>query len=562
MGSLRSDAMLTNDLDRLPPEVRAAVTGPGSPFHLVREDVRGVGMTVFARRPPSLPALLLGAAQQHSDRPYLVFPGREITYDEIVRQVPVLAAALRDTYGVRRGDRVAVVGPNSPEYALTLWATAWLGAVTVSLNGWWTGEELRHGLILTEPRVLLGDERQLERLGGTTVPTFSFSELFAAMERTTVAAPVDAELHEDDPLAILFTSGTTGRPKGAVITHRGLLNFALDAQLRGATEAILTGQTGPPPGPPVALLVGPLFHISGLGPLLGTAPAVGTTLVFPPAGRWDATVHLELTAQHGVTQWSGVPTQILRLLRHPRLRSYDLSTVRSIGLGGAPLSSELAALLGSVLPHARPAMGFGMSETCGLGTTIGGALLVGNPQSIGLATPTSEVRVLAADGRDAGFGEVGEIAIRTPSMFLGYWADEAATAAVLDPDGWYRTGDHGRIVDGMLQLESRLRDMIIRGGENVYPIEIENRLSEHPLIADAAVIGMPHEELGQEVLAVIVAAEGATLTPPEVREWVGRTLARYKVPAHVRFVTALPYSPTGKLLKRELERQILEAPCR
>ncbi|TQS42170.1 acyl--CoA ligase [Cryptosporangium phraense] len=501
-------------------------------------------MTVFARRHPHLPAVLLAAAEQHSDRPYLVFPDRQLTYKEAVDRIPAVAAVLRDVYGVGRGDRVAVVGPNSLEYALTLWAVAWLGAISVGLNGWWTGAEMRHGLAVAQPRVLVGEPRQLDRLTEDPgLPTVTFGEVFSQLGRA--AAPLDPELGEDDPVAILFTSGTTGRPKGATITHRGLVNFAQDSQFRGAADALLAGRETPS-SPPVSLLVGPFFHISGIGPLLAGGPFNGMTMVFPPRGRWDPLVHLSLTARYGVTQWSGVPTQLLRLLRHPALASYDVSTLRTIGFGGAPMSSELAALLGSVIPGARPAMGFGMSETCGQGTNIAGELLVDNPQSIGYATPTSEVRVLSEGD------EVGEIAIRCPSGFLGYWGDPAATAAVLDADGWYRTGDYGRILGGMLQLESRLRDMIIRGGENIYPIEIENRLSEHPAILDAAVIGVPHDDLGQEVLAVVV----SSLSAREVREWVGLTLAPYKVPAHVRFVDALPYSATGKLLKRELERSL------
>ena len=549
--------MLTNDLDRLPPEVRSALTGPGSPFELTREDVRGVTMTVFAHRPPHLPALLLAAAVHHADRPYLVFPDRQLTYRETVGEVQALAAALRTVHGVRRGDRVAVVGPNSLEYALTLWAVTWLGAVSVSLNGWWTGTEMRHGLALAEPRLLIGDERQLARLEGPGVPALTFAELFASIGPGSPGDPVDPDLVEDDPVSILFTSGTTGRPKGAVITHRGLVNFAQDAQLRGTAEAILSGAATPPPAPPVALVVSPFFHISGLGPLLAGAPHNGMTMVFPPRGRWDPQLHLELTGRYGVTQWSGVPTQLIRLLRlvdGPDGGRYDVSTVRTIGMGGAPITAELAALLGSVIPGARPAQGFGMSETCGQGTTIAGARMVAHPQSIGLATPTSEVQLRSPDGSETPEGEVGEIYIRSPSAFLGYWNDPAATAAVLSRDGWYRTGDFGRIVDGMLQLESRLRDLIIRGGENIYPIEIENRLSEHPDLLDAAVIGVPHDELGQEVLAVVVARPG--VTQADVREWAGRTLAPFKVPTHVRFVDALPYSATGKLLKRELEKQI------
>ena len=574
--------MLSRRLDLVPPPVRAALTGPGAPFELATEPVRGVEMTVFAHRAPHLPAhLLAAAAGRHPDRPYLAFPGATISYGEAVRIIPRVAAALRQRFGVGRGDRVALAGANSPEYALTLWAVAWLGAIAVGLNGWWTGAELEQGLELTEPRVVLGDKRRLARLrpgaAGPGVPVVEFGELAELGQGPTDGlvggdggdgVPV-ARIDEDDPVSILFTSGTTGRAKGAVITHRGLVNFAGEAMIRGALDALTTpdpadGQAPwpalTPADPPVSLQTGPFFHISGIGPLMASAPASGITLVFPPEGRWDPGRHLELTARHRVSVWAGVPTQLIRLLRHPELRSHDLSSVRTIAFGGAQVTAGLTTLLKAELPAVRVSNGYGMSETCGMGTAVSGADLLDDPLSVGLATPTSEVVLRDADGRDIPDerpGTVGEICIRSPSVFLGYWANEAATAAVLDAGGWYRTGDFGRISGGVLYLESRMRDLIIRGGENIYPVEIENRLTQHPDVLDAAVIGLPHDELGQEVLAVVVARDGHPPSAAGLRRWAGQTLAPFKVPSQVAFVASLPYSETGKLLKRQLERDIL-----
>ncbi|MGW1029061.1 class I adenylate-forming enzyme family protein [Streptomyces sp. NPDC002577] len=559
--------MLSNQLDSLPDQVREALTGPGGPFELTTEEVRGVKMTVFARRAPNLPALLTSAAQSHPDRDYLVFPGKSVSYGETVHLVPRIAGLLRDRFGVGPGDRVALAGANSLEHALTLWAVLWLGAVVVGLNGWWTGDELREGIDLTAPLVLLGDERRLARLEqkpGSRVAGTTFTDCMPGPGADVVPP---AEIDEDDAASILFTSGTTGRSKGAVITHRGLVNYAMDAKLRGAIDAALSRETQQAPGPaPVMLLASPLFHISGIGPLLANAPSTGMTLVFPPEGRWDPGRHLELTARYGVTSWTGVPTQLIRLLRHPDVDRYDLRQVRSVGFGGAPLPAALAALLVEKLPHARVAGGYGMSETCGLGTATSGARLLGDPRSAGPATPTCQVVLRDAEGNDipdrrtaTHAEEYGEICIRTPSCFLGYWDDGPATAAALDTDGWYHTGDYGRIADGVLYLESRMRDLIIRGGENIYPVEIENRLTEHPGLLDAAVIGVPHEELGQEVMAVVVPCDTAAPSAAEVRSWVAQKLAPFKVPSQVRFVSGLPYSPTGKLLKRELEQQIAAA---
>ncbi len=555
--------MLTNDLDRLTTEQRAALTGPDSPFEMRIESVRGTSMRVFARRPRSLAQVLRSAAERFGDRTYLDFPHRRLTYREAVRQAALVAAVLRDSYGVGPGDRVALAGPSSPEYALTVWALTWLGAVGVGLNGWWTGAELKQGIGLAEPMLLIADERQLGRLAaedmaGTTVATFR--EVFDLLSETTSPAE-PAAVDEDDLAIILFTSGTTGRSKGAMIPHRALIGIGMDGMIRGATEVLVSGEK-PSTEPTVLLLPSPFFHISGLSPLMVTAPLAGATLVFLPAGRWNSRAQLEYTQRARVSGWSGVPTQLIRLLRDPEFDTFDLSSLRSVGLGGAPISTEVMNLLAARLPGVRPGSGYGSTETAGIGTTIAGKRLIAHPQSIGLATATADVVLRDIDGTDVTEAPdaVGEICIRCSSTFLGYWRDAAATAAVLDEHGWYRTGDYGRVVDGMLQLESRLRDMIIRGGENIYPLEIENRLSEHPRLTDAAVIGIPHDELGQEVVAVVVVAAGATVEPAEIREWVGQTLAAFKVPAHIWYRDSLPYSPTGKVLKRELERESESVP--
>ncbi|MDT3446477.1 MULTISPECIES: class I adenylate-forming enzyme family protein [unclassified Pseudofrankia] len=583
------------DGDLLPPPLRDRLMGPAAPFELAREQVRGIEMTVFARRPPHLPAMLAAACRRFPDRPYLVFTEADgaattLTFAETAARAVRIAGVLRDKFGVRKGDRVGFVAANCAEYAAGMWAALSLGAIAIGLNGWWTGPELAHGLRLTTPTVVFGDERRLARLEGipeaTNQPVLTFAELFAALPAADDEADTDGaeevaaallalcpDLREDDPVTILFTSGTTGRPKGALVPHRALVNFSPDAALRGAARQLLdqaaqaraqaqaspASQASPAqapaaPPPPVAILAGPFFHISGIGPLLSHAPYNGMTLVFAPPGKWDPTVHLDLTARYGVTNWSGVPTQFLRLLEHPRLDEYDLSSLRGLGGGGAALPPEVVRLIERVLPGRTLGGGYGMTETAGIGATTGGSRLRDAPGSLGVATPTSEIRVIGPDGAELPDGEVGEICVRCPSVFLGYWENEEATAAVLDADGWYRTGDFGRTDGGLLYLESRLRDMIIRGGENIYPIEIENRLVEHPGLADAAVIGVEHRELGQEVLAVVVRREGADVTAGDVQAWVAAALARFKVPAHVRFATELPYNATGKLLKRELEK--------
>jgi acyl-CoA synthetase (AMP-forming)/AMP-acid ligase II len=549
----------------LPDAVREGLTGPGAPFELVTEDVLGVSMQVFANRQRDLRELLLSAADRFGDRPYVVFPERTLTYGSILGPVAATARTLADKYGVTKGDRVAIAAANCVEYAITFWATTMLGAVTVAMNGWWTGPEMAYALDLTEPRVLLGDERRIERLAGIDVdaglPVVVFEDDFAAIEADgSGAALPDQPIAEDDPYLILFTSGTTGRPKGALLSHRSNINFLWMAMLRGAESfaraAAATGKMPERPAtPPCTISASPYFHVSGLNCQLVMACSSGMTIVYPPSGRWREDVHLALTERHRATMWSLVPTQLWRLLDWPDLDRYDLSSLQTVGGGSAMWPPELLRRLEEKLPGARPGLGtgWGMTESNGGGTQLRSDATYVHPDSIGNASPTVEIEIRdPATGAPVGDGEVGEICIRTPALFLGYWDDDEATRAALSDDRWYRTGDFGHAIDEYVFLEGRRQDLIIRGGENIYPAEIENRLFEHPAIAEVAVVGIDHPTLGQEVKAYVVTHDGATLSADDVRSFAGDALANYKVPAHVEFLGALPHNATGKVLKHLL----------
>jgi len=539
-------------------EARVRLTGPGAPFEVTQELVNGAMADVFVRRAPSLPSLLSAAALAYPDRIFLTFHDEEFSYPSFERKVKELAGRLSQRYGISKGDRVAIVGANSAGYALSFWATIFLGGIVAGLNGWWTTSELEDGIELVSPKLILGDAPRLARLSPVrptrSAPVVTFDALRIMTESTTEAQLPD-DIDEDDPAVILFTSGTTGRPKGATLSHRNFIHCGQVNRLQGAIAADPTAAPPEPKRQPSSISGGPFFHVSGALGLLN-APAAGARIVFPPPGKWDEVAHLRLTEQHRVAVWSGVPTQFWRLLQHSEFASFDLSSVEFAGGGGASFAPELVRQIRGRLPGVAVRIGYGMTESSGLGLGIDGDDLCDQTGAIGAPVPTCEVAVQRSDGSPTRADEVGEICLRHASVFLGYWRNSSATAEVLGPNGWYRTGDFGRVTDGVVFLESRIRDLIIRGGENIYPIEIEHRLAEHPDIADAAVVGIDHPTLGQEVKAFVVRRPGSVLSADAVRDWAAATLAAFKVPVCVEFIDELPYTVNGKVQKNLLKSSV------
>ena len=547
--------LVWTDAERLDDASHRALLGPGAPYELA-VDPTGAASPVFAQRPRCLGAVLDEAAERFGDRSCHVFPGEQFSFTSLRDRAVALASALAGEYGIGKGDRVAIAAANSPEYLLTLCACAKLGAISVGLNGWWTGPEMQHGIALTEPRLIVSDAPRLERLSANlTAPVLSFEDGFAALPTDASARLREPHMDENDPYAIVFTSGTTGRAKGATLSHRSQIHLGLASLLGASVNAAIH----PPVAAgdsvvPCSIMVGPLFHVSGLNPFWLTA-MTGAKVVHPPPGRWREDVYLDLTEQHRVTSWSPlVPTQLWRLLRWPELDRYDLRSVRGIAGGGTIWPPELLRALEARLPWIRPgiALGYGSTETNGLGTILRQPDSFEHPDSVGRASPGVEVEVRdPVTGEARGENEVGEIHLRTGSLFLGYWNDVDATCGAVDAERWYATGDLGRVTAGFLHLAGRCRELIIRAGENIYPVEIENRLLEHPLVAEVAVVGVEHPTLGQEVKAFVVRAD-ASLTAADIRRWAGDALASFKVPAHIEFRDALPYNATGKIMKQQL----------
>ena len=545
--------------------VQAELMGPGAPFEIGEEDVLGERMEVFLRRPGSLRELLAASVERHADAEYLVFGDRRITYRELGRAVASVAAVLRDRYGVRKGDRVAILAANCPEWLVTFWAAVSTGAVAVGLNGWWAGDEIRYGVADCEPAVLVADRKRLARLGSSAgggadlgVPIVEIETDFPALCSHAPDAPLpDTPIDEDDPAVILYTSGTTGRPKGAVQSHRNVLALVMVSLLSAERGRRLAP---PPPGglPERAkpYVTYPMFHVSGLHNTAVVGLAQGSTIVYH-VGRFDPAAVLANIEAERCTAFSVVATTAWRIVNHPDVAERDLSSVIQTGGGAAPISGALQQRLREVFPNAaaRMGIGYGSTETTSLATTAGAADLLANPDSVGRPIATTRVEIRDPDGRPVPEGVEGEIHVRSPLVMLGYWRNPAATAEAIGPGRWLRTGDIGRMVGDQLVLSSRRKDLILRGAENVYPAEIENVLEAHPHVREAVVVGVPHEELGQEVKAIVVpehVGEGpdAGLDPAALRAYVGERLAYFKVPSLWEVRTQpLPRNATGKVLR-------------
>jgi len=316
-----------------------------------------------------------------------------------------------------------------------------------------------------------------------------------------------------------------------------------------------TDQQSPPTALPCSISAAPMFHVAGLNCSLVLAPMNGLTIAYPPVGKWREATQLELTQRYGATTWALVPTQLWRLLDWPGLGDYDLSSLKTVGGGSAVWAPELLRRLEEKLPWVRPglALGYGMTETNGLGTSLRLDGTYTHPDSIGRPSATVQVEIRDPDTRVAlPDGQVGEIAMRSGATFLGYWRNPEATDKALDAERWYHTGDFGHARDGYVYLEGRRQDLIIRGGENIYPVEIENRLIEHPGLAEVAVVGITHATLGHEVAAYVVEKVPGTLTAADIRDWCSAALAGFKVPSQVTFVPDLPHNASGKVLKHLL----------
>lgn len=544
-------------------EVREQLTGPGGPFEVTTETVLGESMAVFANRKRCLRELL-EISVLHGDNEYIVQDDRRISYAEHARRVASVAESLANTYGISKGDRVAILAANCPEWLITFWAATSLGAIVSALNGWWTADEIEFGVAHTRCKLLVGDRKRLQRVDGVDlgVPILEIEKDFATlMQRVDTATLPQTEIDEDDPALILFTSGTTGRPKGAVVSHRALVGFVQTNTMQGLERVLLASKLGDAPADdsttppaPAALVTAPLFHLSGLYTGGIMMLSTGAKTVYR-TGRFDPEDVLRLIEKEQITIWSALGSMGPQVVSHPSIDKYDLSSMRNVGFGGAPTSPALQERMQKAFPNssANMGLGYGLSESGGLGAGIGGRELNMRPTSVGRASVTNEIEIRDEDDKAVADGTYGEIHLRSPYLMSEYWENPEATAETIKPGRWLATGDIGRLEDGYLFINSRARDMILRAAENVYPVEIEHRLDAHPDVAESAVIGVDHDVLGQEVKAIVVVKLGAQPTAEDLRAWAGEVLASYKVPSLWEIRSEpLPRNASGKVLKKVL----------
>ena len=555
-------------------EAIAQLTGPGAPFSMHDEHIGGHDLPVFDRTPPTLRALFDSMRTRTTDDVYLVYEDERLTFGGVIARIDATANLLVERYDVGRGDRVAIGMRNYPEWVTTFAAVTSIGAVAVALNAWWTTDELEYGLLDSGASVLVADKERAERVApiadrvaGLRIVTVRADGSARGVDRLEDVVEMGAPLPEvdfgpEDDAIILYTSGTTGDPKGAVSTHRAVLSALMGFACRSIVNGVMKSdderrrEGGSNPHPTSFILIVPLFHVTGLVPVLLGSVLGGNKLVV--MYKWDAERALELIERERITTFVGVPTMSWDLLESPEFSTRDTSSLASVGGGGAPAPPELVKRIDANFSRGRPSIGYGMTETNAYGPQNIGDDYVRKPTSAGRTVPIMQVRVADDNGHEVARGEVGEIQFRGANLIRGYWNKDDATAETF-VDGWLRTGDIGRMDhEGFVYVEDRAKDMVIRGGENIYCAEVEAAIYEHPAVYEAAVFGIPHERLGEELVAAVVPRDGAQLEPEDLQRHVGLRLAAFKVPAKVIVMAdQLPRGATGKILKRELRQDVI-----
>ena len=560
-------------------DANALLTAPGSALEMETVVIRGRPTRTWKNAPPTLRDVFV-AGRAHGDKVFLVLDEDKVTFDAFARAALRLAAQLVAD-GVQKGDRVAIVMRNLPEWPVAFFAATIIGAIVTPLNAWWTGGELEYGLADSGTKVLICDNERLARIAPHLPELPALERIYVTRSteepmgdprevqlESIIGHPNEwaqiadrdlphVELDPEDDATIFYTSGTTGKPKGALGSHRNIVSNIMASGFAAARAYLRRGEMPPAPDPDAAqkatLLSVPFFHATGCHAILSPSLFAGAKLVL--MRKWDVMEAMALIERERITGCGGVPTIAWQIIEHPERGRFDLSSLETVSYGGAPSAPELVRQIKKVFGKAMPGNGWGMTETSATFTSHVGEDYENRPDSCGPACAVCDLEVRDPDGQRLPAGSVGELYGFGPNVVKEYWNKPEATAATFI-DGWVRTGDLARIdADGFCFIIDRAKDMLIRGGENIYCVEVENALYEHPAIMDAALVGRPHRTLGEEPFAFVTLKSGMTATEDELRSFVAARLAAFKVPVAVTFShEPLVRNANGKILKSELKK--------
>jgi long-chain acyl-CoA synthetase len=566
-------------------DATAALTAPGARFEMETIPIRGIPTRVWKNCPPTNKEVFL-AGHMYGDREFLIYEDDRCSYETFARATLKLAAQLQKD-GVKKGDRVAIIMRNLPEWVVAFYAAELVGAIVTPLNAWWTGPELEYGLVDSGTKLAFVDSERLERINEHLVNCPALTKIYVSRYADELPHPIvtrlegvigrvndwgrlppgempKVELHAEDDATILYTSGTTGRPKGALGTHRNMTSNIMAAGFSATRSFLRRGEAPPVFANPLdapqrsTLLSVPFFHATGCFAVLGPTVVSGGKIVL--MRRFDAEKAMQLIEKEKINSAGGVPTIAWQILEHPNRHKYDLSSLEAMAYGGAPSAPELVKQIKTNWPKSAAGNGWGMTETSATCTTHSGEDYENRPTSCGPPVAVCDLKIMNVEGtHELAIGEVGELWARGPNIVKAYWNKPEATAQTF-VDGWVRTGDLARLdEEGFCFIIDRAKDMLIRGGENIYCIEVENVLYDHPAVMDAALVAVPHKQLGEEPGAVVHLKPGMHTTEEELRQFVAGKLAAFKVPVKVVFwPETLPRNANGKILKTELKKIFAE----
>ena len=541
-------------------------------FELQKKTIRGNEYNVFVNVPQNLYEYFQFALI-HGEWEFLAYEDESYKYQEVLNNAAGLAHVLVDKYGLKKGDAVAFSMRNYPEWIYSYMAVTSIGCVAVPLNSWWQGEELDYGITHSEAKVFIGDDERLQRLEGFVENTprisvrcqtndFTNTVAFEELVKPKESFP-QVEIDPEDDASIMYTSGSTGYPKGVVTTHRSIINtpvaWAFLATMASQLESD-GGETFVQAESPCTLAAVPLFHVTGSHSnfLLSLVSATRIVLMY----KWDPLKAIQLIEKYRVTSFSGVPTMTQDIITASEANpDTDVSSLVSLGGGGAARPPEQIKSQEKNHPTKIAGVGYGLTETNAAGTNASGKLLYDKPDTAGFPTPLiHELKIIDEEGKEVSTGETGEVCIKSASNFRCYLKNEEATTDALDSKGWFRSGDVGCLdEDGFLYIKDRIKDIVIRGGENIACLEIEAILSEHPAVLEASVFGVPDERLGENLATRIALKPGKTATETEISSFLEEKIAKFKIPSYVWFQQEeLPRIASGKTAKKQMREEAIK----